>query len=312
MARLLTPERTADPVTNRMPGSRPNESAKEAFDAARDALERAGRSIEKAAAAVPEPSAIGDRLPSPASLMAGLPGAVEIARRLPSLREVRSAAAEVRSAVADAGSALADAGSVARETALEAARQTPLRDHPALRRRPGVRGMFARLGLVSIVAAGVGLLLVYRDCVRRAVAVVRDRLADMAADRGIGTKGGRSTGEDVRGDAAGTDVEVDEVLMVESPGPSEPGADSGANQRRTRSDPTGPASAEAAAEPGAAPGGTPPADRPAGDLDAHGGGRSGTPTAPRRPPADVAAMTAPSAPGTAEAATTAEGEERGT
>ncbi|HEU4671803.1 MAG TPA: hypothetical protein VFS32_02780 [Candidatus Limnocylindrales bacterium] len=264
MARLLTPDKMSDKVADRMSEIRPSESAKEALDAARDALDRARRSIERAADEAPEPASIAARLPRPADILAGVPGAVEVARRVPSLREVRSAAAEVRAA--------------ARDTALEAARQTPLRDHPAVRRRPGPLAILGRLGLLSIAAAAVGFVIVNRDRVRRAIEDARDRMTDMAAERGIGSMGsGLPSSESVWSDPGAGDVEVDEILMVETLGSTEPGV---------------------------APGGTLPADQPAEDLDAVGWGTQGTPTAPRRLSADVAAMTTPSPSGTA-----AEGED---
>jgi hypothetical protein len=248
MARLLAPEKMTEKVADRMSEIHPNETLKDALDAVGDALDRARRSMEDVAEHAPEPSSVGMRLPKPADILASVPGAVEIARRVPSLREVRASAADVRES--------------ARDVALEAARQTPLRDHPVLRRGPGPLAVAGRIGLLALVAGLVGFVIVNRDRVRRAVAGARSRMDEMA---GRGDDMLPSAGE-AWGDG-GASVEVDEVLLVETVGGTEPGV---------------------------APGGTLPADQAGSDLDATGWGTEGTPTAPRQMSADVAAMTTPS------------------
>jgi hypothetical protein len=281
MARLTTPDTLSDV---RLPGG-----ARDALDAARDSLEQARRSVDaargsldgrsrlqapdvdlgrvgksirrtvggamgRAADAMPDRSSdaasVTDRLPSRGEVLAAVPGAVELARRMPSMREVRDAAAD----------ATATASATAREAALEAARRTPLRDHPAVRRGPGPLGIAVRLGFAWLVAAGAALLIVNRDRVRTFLLDARTRAARMAADRGMGI-GAPDSGVWSTSDA-GRMTAVDEVLLVET---SEP-----------------PSNATAAVDATTGLGGASlTGDQPDEDLDAAGWGTEGRPSSPQ-------------------------------
>jgi hypothetical protein len=168
-------------------------------------------------------------------------------------------------------SAADDAAAAAREAALEVARQTPLRDHPAVKRGPGALGIALRIALASIVASIVGLLIVNRERVRTALIEARTRAARASAmgDGGYApTSGAWSTAD------TGT-VTVDEVIAVETIGT--PAADTAGTGLETNAQSVS-------------------ADQPTEDLDAAGWGTEGQPTAPRQISSDVAAMTNPSPP----------------
>lgn len=295
MARLSTPDpvrdvKLPDAARGALDAARESvDQARHSLDAARDSLDggarvpipdvdlgRVGDSIRRTVGGVmgrasdalpdraPDPSVVADRLPKRADVLAAVPGAVEIARRMPSMREVRDAAV-------DAGSAARDA---ARDAALETARRTPLRDHPAVRRGPGPLGIAVRLAFAWLVAAGAALLIVNRDRVRTFLLEARTRAARMAASRGSGY-GATGLGSWSSSDT-GPVAEVDEVMVVETMGPS----------------PT-PARADADAAVGLG-GASLASDQPVEDLDATGWGTEGRPSAPRKLSADVAAMTTPS------------------
>ncbi len=293
MARLTRPDtlpdvRLPEAARDALEAARESvDQARQSIDAARDSIDgrgrvpvpdvdlgKVGKSIRRtvggvmgrAADAMPDraPGASGvtDRLPSRADVMAAVPGAVEIARRLPSMREVRDAASDATST----------ASSVARDAALEAARRTPLRDHPGVRRGPGPLGIALRLAFAWLVAAGAAVLIVNRERVRTFLIDARTRAAQLAAERGIGSwppePGAWSTSD------AGGVTQVEQETLVESVEPPMPTASVDATTGLGGASLTG--------------------DQPVEDLDATGWGTEGRPSSPRRLSADVAAMTTPS------------------
>jgi hypothetical protein len=264
------------------------DQARDAIDTARDAIDggprvptpdvdlakvgetirrTVGEVVNRAADALPDrapdPAVVVDKLPKRADVLAAVPGALEIARRMPSMREVKDAAGDV--------------GSSAREVALETARKTPLRDHPAIRRGPGPVGIALRLGVAWLVAAGAALLIVNRERVRTFLVEARTRAARMAASRGAG--GVADTGTWSSSDLGGGTA-VDEVLLIETVDTSSAGLGSTGSDLGTT---------------GTLGGVTDPlaSDQPAGDLDAAGWGTEGRPTSPRKLSSDVASMTEP-------------------
>jgi hypothetical protein len=284
MARLTTPDA---PDVN-LPGT-----AHAALDAARDSVDQARRSLDSARSSLdtgspltlpevdlrkagksirrtvgevvsmaadalpdraPDVSAAAEKVPSRADVMAAVPGALGLAKRMPSMREVRSAVDDARASAADA--------------AVDVARRTPLRDHPAVRRGPGPLGIAVRLVFAWGVAACAALLIVNRDRVRAWFLDARTRAARLAASRG--TQGDWAGAGTWSSGAAGGATEVDEVVLVET---------------------ISPATDEVL---GSSAGVMPTTDQPAEDLDAAGWGTAGRPTAPRTLSGDVASMTTPS------------------
>jgi len=219
--------------------------------------EAIGQAAEGASDRMPDASAVGDRVPKRADLLAAVPGAVDVARRVPSLRELRGAAEEARI--------------TARDAALEAARHTPLKDHPAVKRGPGPLAMAFRIGLASLLAGGVAVVIANRDRIRQALADARGRAMQMASERGLVT-GEQGMWSD---SGLGEGRTVDDVLIIERLEPM-PGSMT-SELDPTRSTPS-----------------TLAGDQPTEDLDAAGWGTEGRPTSPRQLSSDVASMTNPS------------------
>jgi len=168
-------------------------------------LGRVGDTIRRTVEAVVDRAA---DLPKRPDVLAAVPGGVDLARRVPALHEVASAAVDARDAAVEA--------------ALDAARRTPLRDRvPGVRRGPGPIGIAVRVALGAALAGGVAFLIANRDRVGDWLADLRTRLAAMtgrgseldAFDPSLG--GGAWTSDDLTGATA-----VDEVVLVETTGTS--------------------------------------------------------------------------------------------
>ncbi len=231
----------------------------------------------------PDLSAVADRVPSRASLVAAIPAATAVARRIPSSDELAEGASRLRDAAADAS---ADA----RSAALDLARRTPLGDRLPAKKGPGPIGIVFRILLGAALAGAVAFAITNRERVRAWLVEARTRAARAAAARrdagwgGVssGAPGGTGTGTWSASDE-GQRLSIDDV-ETSAIGTSDVLSTGSASGSHVVSDvdAAGPAG-EATTASGAA-----------GDLDAVGWGTAGTPTAPRQLSADVTAMTTPS------------------